>query len=135
MPAIDTFLRRWPWSRRIRSLVLLSCFLVLTNGLFACASLGSASGSGAGLFRRARCVDCHGEQGQGSANGPALVKIGEHWSLTELIEFIADPEPFRERDERLDALSIRFNSRMTPFDTLPASDRRAIAKYLLAEHN
>jgi mono/diheme cytochrome c family protein len=117
------------------SIVILLAACTLTQGLLACALLGSSPPSGAALFRRSRCIDCHGDQGQGSANGPALEKIGSKWSVELLTEFIGDPEKFRMSDARLDEISVRHNSRMTPFDTLPTSDRRALATYLISEHN
>lgn len=84
------------------------------------------------MFRRARCADCHGPQGRGSANGPELRDLARHWTEDELVRFLADPEAFRVRDERLDELARRARTRMTPFDHLPEAHRRRLARYLLA---
>ena len=117
------------------SIAIFFIAIAITQGLVACALLGASSTSGAALFRRARCIDCHGNNGQGSANGPALANLGSNWSVEKLTEFIGDPEMFRMSDERLDEMAVRHNSRMTPFDTMPEGDRRTLAAHLINKHN
>jgi hypothetical protein len=71
----------------------------------------------------------------GTEIGPPLVGLDRHWTADTLVQYIGDPARFRDSDERLQALVIRYNGRlMKPF-RLPRDEARTLARWLLADED
>lgn len=108
------------------------CALAVTLLAAACVFSRDPGGDeGERLFRLENCGICHGETGQGGPNGPTLRDLARHWTAERLVRFLADPDSFRTRDPRLEALSNAASNRMTPFAHLSEERRRRLAEYLL----
>jgi mono/diheme cytochrome c family protein len=80
--------------------------VLLLVSLNACSDEGTANApladrSGPELYKIQNCATCHGNAGAGSATGPALRELAQHWTRESLIEYLHDPVGYRERDERL----------------------------------
>ena len=87
--------------------------------------------SGADIYALQNCANCHGQLGRGSSLGPPLASLGRHWTSELLVEYLADPRLFVERDERLAALSAEYSGQMSRYDNLSVEQRRVLAEWLL----
>lgn len=88
---------------------------------------------GARLYAQSLCVQCHGPAGEGTAQGPALRDLREHWDETELAKFLANPPAYMYGSPRLRALSVQYGEIMPPLPLAEAS-LELLAAYLLQEH-
>ncbi len=104
--------------------------------LLALTSCGGAAGSAGagtprGIYKQQLCPSCHGPGREGSWMGPPLRHLGRNWDRERLAEFLLDPTPFIEQDERLKALSRTFRAPMTPRPKLELEQRLLLADWLL----
>jgi mono/diheme cytochrome c family protein len=104
-------------------LLLPSCFLY-----------ESAPLNGANLFRRERCIDCHGTDGFGTSNGPSLDGLASSWSKEELARYLIDPERVLPDRPRLAEIADSHAAHMPAFGHLSARERRALAAFALKLH-
>ncbi len=86
---------------------------------------------GAEIYVLQNCHNCHGERREGNSRGPALQDLGRHWTRDTLARFLADPAPFLERDERLQALRRPYSDDMSRYDNLTEEERERLAEHLL----
>jgi mono/diheme cytochrome c family protein len=106
---------------------------VLAIVLFASCTRDASSGAapaGERLYFQKGCTACHGPRAEGTFMGPRLSNLSQHWTREQLVQYIADPASFAERDERLRALARQFRTPMKPLPISPA-DRELIADYVL----
>ncbi len=87
--------------------------------------------SGVDIYALQNCANCHGQLGRGNALGPPLSSLARHWTRELLVEYLADPRPFVERDERLTALDAEYSGQMSRYDNLSVEQRRVLAEWLL----
>jgi hypothetical protein len=78
------------------------------------------------------CANCHGARLEGTTRGPALHDLAACWSRVDLVDFLADPERWRERDARLAALEQAFSGEMDSYENLSLAQRGSLADWLLA---
>ncbi len=107
------------------------CALLLST-LSGCFLYPSSPADGASLFRRERCIDCHGPSGLGTGNGPTLDGLASRWTADALADYIADPEAYLANDARLSALADQYDGRMIPFGYLSEGERHALASFVLS---
>jgi len=89
--------------------------------------------SGLSIYKSAGCSSCHGEQFAGTENGPALFKLSENWSKTELVNFLRNPNDF-SKDERITKYKEKFgNAFMPSYNTIDAKKLGKLAEYLLSK--
>lgn len=112
-------------------------FLLLGAALLAlpsCFLYGTGSVDGGQLFRRERCIDCHGPDGLGTGNGPSLDGMASYWTKAELTNYLIDPESVLPSKPRLAAIADSHDARMAAFGHLTESERRALATFVLKIH-
>ena len=88
--------------------------------------------TGEQIYSQALCASCHGSAGKGGWMGPPLEGLNEHWTPETLADYIYDPGPFVEADERLAKLARKFPTQMAPKKTLGKAERLKIANWLLS---
>jgi len=112
---------------------LVPCALLLFS-LSSCFLYESAPLSGGSLFRRERCIDCHGPDGLGTGNGPSLDSMASFWTTEELTEYLVEPEAVLPSNSRLSKIADAHDARMAPFGHLTERERRALAVFVLKIH-
>lgn len=103
-------------------------------GLAAACSLRRApppGASGAEIYDLQNCANCHGDEREGKSLGPSLAGLAQHWTRETLVEYLADPQGFVERDPRLRARSEEYSGKMDPYDNLTLEQRGVLADWLL----
>ncbi|MGD8307233.1 MAG: cytochrome c [Ignavibacteria bacterium] len=87
--------------------------------------------TGEQLMSNFGCIRCHGEDLNGTPQGPALINISTKFSRQELITYMRNPGSFFEED-RFKAYRERYpNSIMPDFGNKDVKDLGKIADYLL----
>lgn len=88
------------------------------------ADAGAQSLTAKGIYEEWGCGTCHGANGAGSPQGPALKNLAAHWQREALLGYLKAPAAARAGDERLKKLSQRYYPITMPaFDSL---DRTAL---------
>lgn len=78
-----------------------------------------------------RCVNCHGQQLQGTMQGPSLKYVGQFFSRDELINYLRNPQSFMS-SERFKKYREKFPNVMMPnFSNKDVKDLGKLADYLL----
>ncbi len=113
----------------MRSLSLALLFMLLGT---ACSEESAAPRSGEQLYREQNCVQCHGPLGEGTQLGPSIADKRSYWNRESLAAFLADPQAYSARDERLAAQGRQYLMPMVKFLTLSQEDRLRIADYVLS---
>lgn len=78
------------------------------------------------------CVRCHGPALAGTAEGPPLQLLRQHWDEDSLVEYLKDPNAVMANDERLRRLAEQYPAPM-PAYRMTDEDRRALAAFVLDE--
>lgn len=87
--------------------------------------------SGAQLFVNFGCIKCHGENLAGTANGPQLANLTEHWNRQELIAYLRNPSSFME-EERFKDYRQKYPKQIMPgFGNKNIKDLGKLASFLL----
>jgi mono/diheme cytochrome c family protein len=114
---------------------------VLSGALVLALALGCSlrrdpppGATGAEIYVYQNCANCHGENGEGRSQGPALAGLASSWELDALVGFLADPDPFVERDPRLAALLEEHSGEMSSYANLTREERTVLAAWLLATY-
>lgn len=108
----------------------LSSILLFTL-LAACSSEPAEPRTGAQLYVEQNCVQCHGRNGEGTSLGPSITDKKQYWDRERLAAFLADPQAYSARDERLAAQGRQYLMPMVKFLTLSGEERLRIADYVL----
>lgn len=103
--------------------------LAAALGLTAC-SRREPDSLGRDTVHGSLCVQCHGDNLQGTVTGPPLRDLDQHWSEAKLVVYLQDPRAYIETDERLQALRRKYKTEMPAF-VMNEQTRRAVARYLL----
>ena len=117
---------------KISLLVLFSSSLLIACGVETTSESAGSEVSAAQMFNSQQCVHCHGPQGHGVAGtGPDLRSIDEFWTVDELVEYLADPKTYSQKDERLAANLGKYRMPM-PLSNLSEERRKSLAEFVLA---
>jgi len=93
------------------------------------------AGTAQQIYHEWGCGTCHGENGAGSPQGPALVELSAHWRRESLLRYLKDPISVRATDERLAQLAKRYYPISMPaFDGLDEGQIEILLDFLLKEH-
>jgi mono/diheme cytochrome c family protein len=103
--------------------------LVATIGLTSCSKRESDV-VGHDTVHGSLCVQCHGDNLHGTATGPPLSDLDQHWTEAKLVVYLQNPRVYIETDERLQALRRKYKTEMPAF-VMNEQTRRAVARYLL----
>ena len=77
------------------------------------------------------CVNCHGQQLQGTMQGPELKNLSQYYSRKDLISYLRNPQSFMS-SERLREYKEQFPNVMMPnFSNKNIKDLGKLADYLL----
>jgi len=76
------------------------------------------------------CIDCHGDNLDGTDSAPSLYKLSEYWTTDELVKYINKPFDYLSI-ERIQNYKNKFGSVMPSFDELSEKERKIIAEYLI----
>lgn len=113
-------------------LVCLALTIPLALGACAMRKQPALGATGAEIFDASACSSCHGESLGGTSTGPPLLGLSAVWERKRLAEFLGDPGPFFEQDERLQQLDSGFSASMPGYDNLSPDERDRLAGYLLS---
>ncbi len=115
--------------------VILGIGLVSAALLISCgkSSVEKASSMpGRAVFEKYNCGLCHGANGEGKPNAPALRDLKANWQKANLIEYLKHPTEYAKTDERLKASGSEFPTMMPDYDYVSDGDLSILADYLLA---
>jgi hypothetical protein len=110
----------------------LSLTLPLVLGACAMRKQPPVGATGAEIYDASACASCHGDSLEGSSSGPSLLGLSAVWERRGLGQFIGDPEPFFERDERLQKLDADFSSNMLEYSNLSSNELDRLAGFILS---
>jgi len=97
------------------------------------SSMSSGDISGADLIARVGCINCHGNNLEGTAKGPTLIGIKEFWSRDQLINYLRNPNSFMS-SERFKNYQAKYpNVVMPSYTNIDVKDLGKIAEYLLTQ--
>lgn len=119
----------------MKHLSLLASVLLGLAALLAGACSGggdSQAKDGPTLFSRNGCVACHGHKLQGSSMAPALAGLAEHWTVEDMVAYLADPKGYAAQDPRLSEQGKSYRTVMPPYANVSVEDRTVLAEWLLA---
>ena len=104
---------------------------IVCLGLTACGASGPPEGSAEALYVDLGCAKCHGEDRQGQKSGPPLIALADHWQEESLLEYMADPKGYTERNPRLKYMAEDFPIMMPSYADTPEEDLRKLAQLML----
>ncbi|MBZ0200806.1 MAG: cytochrome c, partial [Ignavibacteriaceae bacterium] len=85
------------------------------------------------LIGRLGCSNCHGQNLDGTASGPALVNISQNWNKNELTNYLRSPSSFID-NTRFKAFREKYpNVIMPSFGNVNVQELGKIAEYLLTK--
>ncbi len=88
---------------------------------------------GAQLMKNFGCVGCHGNNLEGTINGPELVNLAEYWNRDNLINYLRNPKGFANSD-RFEEYKKKYSKVIMPsYESIDVKDLGTIADYLLAK--
>lgn len=87
--------------------------------------------TGEEIYALQNCRLCHAEDGSGTKRGPALGDLRANWTVERLVEYLFDPQPVVDADERLRALDEQFSLPMPRYHNLTEEQRRELGHFLL----
>jgi mono/diheme cytochrome c family protein len=97
------------------------CFVAMT---------GCTDARGREIFVRAGCPQCHGLNGEGRPQGPALKDLSRHWTRTNLASYIENAPAYTAAIPRLKELGKKYGTAMPSF-LISQEEREQLAEYLL----
>ena len=100
-------------------------------GLTACGATGPPEGSAEALYVDLGCAKCHGENREGQKSGPALIALADHWQEESLLEYMADPKAYTEKNPRLKYLAESYPIMMPSYADTTEEDLRKLAQLML----
>ena len=83
------------------------------------------------LFVNFGCIKCHGENLAGTADGPQLANLTEHWNRQTLIAYLRNPSSFMEEERFKEYRQMYPKQIMPDFDNKNIKDLGKLADYLL----
>jgi cytochrome c2 len=84
------------------------------------------------LIGRLGCVNCHGQDLNGTKMGPNLKNISQYWSRDKLINYLRNPSSFMSSD-RFKEYQKEFPGTMMPsFGNIDVKELGKVADYLLS---
>ncbi len=111
--------------------LLFSGLTLVLAGIIMRPRLHSAP-PGAQIYREWGCGTCHGVDRRGTAAGPPLQNLPQHWQQEDLQRYLKDPPAVRAQDARLHALAQRYQPITMPAaEGLQPGQISALADYLL----
>lgn len=84
------------------------------------------------MFRLQGCVTCHGDAGQGTALAPRITGAKVSWTRETMIEYLADPQAYAQKDARIAAQAGRYSLPMSRYGMLTPEERGKLADFVLA---
>jgi len=87
--------------------------------------------TGVQLFVNFGCIKCHGENLAGTADGPKLADLTEHWSRQTLIAYLRNPFSFMEEERFKEYRQLYPKQIMPDFGNKNIKDLGKLADYLL----
>lgn len=85
---------------------------------------------GRALFHAGFCPQCHGDNRQGTKQGPPLKQLKRYWTEDQLVVYLTDPPTTIATNERLRILTHLYPAIMPTFK-MDEGNRRELAHYLL----
>lgn len=76
------------------------------------------------------CNKCHGDDLKGTKLAPSLINVDEHWSRTELINYLRNPDSYGN-DKRFTEYKKKYKIPMTSFSDVDVKTLEKIADYVL----
>jgi mono/diheme cytochrome c family protein len=119
----------------VRFAAVLGVVAVLASLALSCGSEGADPelvSRGRELFSEQGCTACHGRAGEGGRAAPPLAGVHRHWKSEELVQFLAHPRDFRQKNRRLRRLAERYPAEMPSFAAAGEERLRALAAYALS---
>jgi cytochrome c553 len=99
----------------------------------AAGQAGAPAGlDGAGIYAKASCGSCHGDDRGGTPVAPRLLTLKQNWTVNQLVQYLIDPAGFISNDSRLMAQSQKFTTKM-PTPEIGKEERYTLAKWLLGQ--
>lgn len=90
-----------------------------------------AQARGASLFLARRCANCHGRDGKGSPEAPALAEVKLRHSQAELVALIRDASSFARSEPRLVKMQADYSQLMPGNTSLENSELEDLATFVL----
>ena len=79
------------------------------------------------------CVECHGENLEGTDTGPALTDVRQYWTEDLLVKYIYNPEFFMVSHPEVKRRNAGFDIDMPPYIDMPEEERRLLARWVLQQ--
>ncbi len=97
------------------------------------SNISSQNLSPSELIGKLGCVNCHGDDLNGTRMGPSLANVKKYWSRDKLINYLRNPSSFRDA-ERFKEYEKQFPGGMMPsFNQVDIKELGKIADYLLSK--
>lgn len=108
--------------------ILLLCVAI---SIAACGNdAPETSDKGKTLFHSKSCILCHGENADGTPQGPKLRNLEKRYSREQLVEYLKDPDAFREKN-RFPKLSRTYPAMMPRYGYLEEAELHTLVDYVL----
>lgn len=120
------------WKSELARIALAAAALSLAG--LSCGRRTADIRTGRDTVHGSFCVQCHGDDLNGTTTGPPLQNLARHWTEESLAEYLRDPSAAIEKNPRLQRLHDRYQTLMPTFD-MDEETRRGIARYLLDRPN
>jgi cytochrome c553 len=104
---------------------------IVCLGLTSCGASGPPTGSAEALYVNLGCAKCHGENRQGQKSGPPLIALAGHWQEESLLEYLADPKAYMDKNPRLKYMAENFPIMMPSYADTSEEDLRKLAQLVL----
>lgn len=83
------------------------------------------------LMKQINCISCHGDNLQGTKNGPALVNLKQYWTRDALINYMRNPQSY-SGGVRFDNYRTKYKNIIMPsYGNIDVKELGKIADYLL----
>ncbi|NOX66326.1 MAG: cytochrome c [Chlorobi bacterium] len=82
------------------------------------------------LISNNKCMDCHGQNLDGSASGPSLAKVGQNWTKEDLLTFLKNPPAFSD-DPRIQQYKGKYRKSMPAVDKMNDNELNILADHLM----
>lgn len=85
------------------------------------------------VYASEACGVCHGDRRDGSDLAPPLRGLVPWWTEDRLARYLQNPESFAFAEPEFLAERTQTDTEMPAFEHVPEADRRALARWLLAD--
>lgn len=85
------------------------------------------------LIKRNGCMNCHGNELQGTPMAPPLTNLKENWGRDELINYLRNPSSYMDSDRFKEFKRKYPGTIMPPFNNVDVKDLGKMADFLLTK--